>query len=144
MARQKGTAATVLLVLLALVLLVLALSGNASVFFRKLMEWLTGGKWSPPERKGKGEQAGGGGGSPAKEQAPSPNTTPGYEWSPAPSSSTVPYGPPAPAPKQADPKQSSKNDAPPVRTVDPMPEILAILGTIGVQLSRFIPATATY
>lgn len=139
MARQKGTAATILLVLLALVILVLALSGQAGRILKAIMDWLSQNAGQPMRRdRNNGKGSGGSGGQTA------PSTEPGYQWSQAPGTSKVPYGPPAPAIPQKAPDKTSdpKPSIPTVPQVQNDPTfwagIVAGLGAIASQIGGVV------
>lgn len=82
MAKQRGLGADILVILVALILLTLALSGDAAGILSKLLKWLLGGKGILPVPSGGGKKKnkndktnGGGGGSTATAPAPKPATS---------------------------------------------------------------------
>lgn len=92
MARNKSTGVEIILVLIALILFIVALSGNASGFLSSILKWLTGGKVGPmivdKLKSVKADPNGGtgAGGTPAPAPAPAPVPAP----APAPVSSLKP------------------------------------------------------
>jgi len=74
--RQRNPGVTVIMVLLALALFIVALSGNASKVLSSLLKWLSGGKLIPfvttTKKKTKKNDTGGTGGTTAPAPAPAP------------------------------------------------------------------------
>lgn len=100
---KKSTGLTVILVIMALLLFLVGLSGNSMKWLSSLLKWLTGGQitlaaLASKKKKNKGN--GGTGGTPA----------PATKTAPAPAPSPVHVTAPTPAPNKINPaKQWAKN-----------------------------------